>query len=331
MSKPVNALLGGHLSYFGRLVCVWGVKMGMRASKLDAMRPREPIASPWEPNAELGLRIVEEARIHITMQPKVNLAEGKICGFEAFASPELDGLRIPASIFVPAIEAAKLEGRFDWRVLEAGFALAASAGADEQAPISFNVSPVTMASDSFADRLGQLAESCGASLPGMKIEVLEKMPLNFIKRMRMRVEIFKARKAGFHFSIDDFGTGDANCDMLRLPAEELKIDAFYVRALSTPQGQGWINAMVRLGKAKGMSVCAEGVEHEWQALALAKLGVDVGQGYLWYRPVEALEALALGQGLKKLAEAPLEEVALAARLRWRRAGPRSAISQPRPA
>ena len=295
MQKYMELLSGGQLSYFGRLVCVWGVKMGMRASKLDAMRPREPVLSPWGPDEALGRRIVEQAKIHITMQPKVDLARGGICGFEAFASPELDGKRIPASIFVRAVEAAHLQSEFDWKVLEAGFALAASAGADAQAPISFNVSPVTMASQHFASRLGILAANLGASLPGMKIEVLEKMPLGFVKRMRMRVEILKARKAGFHFSIDDFGTGDANCDMLDLPAEELKIDAFYVRALSGPQGERWINAMVRLAKAKGMSVCAEGVEHEWQAKALAKLGVDVGQGYLWYRPVEALEALAQRQ------------------------------------
>lgn len=291
----------------------------MRASRLDAMRPREPMATPWKIDAALGRRIVAEAKIHITMQPKVGLPAGKICGFEAFASPELDGLRLPAGVFVEAIAAAKLESSFDWLVLAAGFALAGTEKAKAAAPISFNVSPVTMAEARFADRLGDLAREHGADLAGMKLEVLEKMPLNFFKRMKMRVEIFKARKAGFHFSIDDFGTGDANCSMLDLPAEELKIDAFYVRALSTPKGAEWITAMVKLAKEKGMSVCAEGVEHSWQADRLAELGVDVGQGYLWYRPVEALEALALNAAQIRMdcLEAKLDELPL--RLNRRRA------------
>lgn len=297
MHKPAKALVSSRMGYFAKLICVCAVKMGMRASRLEARRPREALVSKWTPDAELGRRIMAEAAIHMTMQAKVKLPSGDVCGFEAFASPELDGERIPAEIFVEAISAANVQSAFDWRVLDEGFKLAGAQKTRADAPISFNVSPVTMADRGFADKLSDLALRHGASLSGMRIEVLEKMPLNSVERMSMRGEIAKASQAGFRFSIDDFGTGDADCDMLSLPAEELKIDAFYVRSLSGPQGARWVAAIVRLAKSRGMSVCAEGVEHAWQADILSKLGVDVGQGFFWHKPVAALEALALGAPL----------------------------------
>lgn len=293
MRKPVKALINSRLGYFAKLICVCAVNMGMRASRLDALRPRKALVSKWTPDADLGRRIMEEAVIHMTLQAKVRLHSGDVCGFEAFASPELDGERIPAEIFVEAISAANAQIAFDWRVLDEGFKFAGAQSSRADAPISFNVSPVTMADGGFADKLSGLASQHGASLSGMRIEVLEKMPLNSVERMRMRGEIAKARQAGFRFSIDDFGTGDADCDMLSLPAEELKIDAFYVRSLSDPNGERWVTAIVRLAKSHGMSVCAEGVEHAWQADILSRLGVDVGQGFFWHRPVAALEAFAL--------------------------------------
>lgn len=293
MQNPTNASMSSRMGYFARLICVCAVNMGMRASRLDAMRPRESAPSKWIPDAALGKRIIDEAHIHMTMQAKVKLPSGAICGFEAFASPELDGERIPADIFVEAIFAAKAQSAFDWRVLEEGFKFAGAQGPRSDAPISFNVSPVTMADEGFAERLFGLATKHGASLSGMRIEVLEKMPLSVSEQASMRGEISKASKAGFRFSIDDFGSGDADCGMLTLPAEELKIDAFYVRSLSDPHGERWITAIVRLAKSHGMSVCAEGVEHAWQADILSRLGVDVGQGYFWHKPAAALEAFAL--------------------------------------
>lgn len=293
MRKPVKTLISSRMGYFANLICVSAVKMGMRASRLEELRPREAVASRWTPDADLGRRIMAEAVIHMTLQAKVKLPSGEVCGFEAFASPELDGERIPADIFVEAISAAKAQSAFDWRVLDEGFKFAGAQSSRADAPISFNVSPVTMADKGFADKLSDLARRHGASLSGMRIEVLEKMPLNSTERMSMRGEIAKASQAGFRFSIDDFGTGDADCDMLSLPAEELKIDAFYVRSLSDPKGERWVTAIVRLAKSHGMSVCAEGVEHAWQADILSRLGVDVGQGFFWHKPVAALEAFAL--------------------------------------
>lgn len=289
--KPLERTAPAHLSYFGKLVCVFAVKSGMRAAAKDASS-KEPFAS-LQACAGLGEEIMERAEMKIRLQPKMDLRAGRVCGFEAFAAPELDGKKLPASVFVPSIEMAGLQRIFDWRVLATGFALAGKAGTDWAAPISFNVSPVTLCEAGFAKKLGTLAKEHGADLTGVKIEVLEKMPLDTRARAQMRREMDEARRIGFHFSIDDFGTGDADCGMLDLPAEELKIDAFYVRALQSRPAKHWVASMMRLARDKGMSVCAEGVEHEWQVTILTAMGVDVGQGYLWWKSLDAEAALGL--------------------------------------
>lgn len=280
-----------HLTYFRKLACIFAVNSGMRAAAKDASK-QAPFASE-KACALLGKKIMERAEMKILLQPKMDLRAKRVCGFEAFASPELDGERLPASVFVPSIDMAHLQRSFDWRVLSAGFSLAGQARVDSAAPISFNVSPVTLCERGFAEKLGNMARKHGVDLAGVKVEVLEKAPLNMAGWAQMKRQMEKARTLGFRFSIDDFGTGDANCSMLDLPAEELKIDAFYVRSLNTRPAQRWVASMLKLARDKGMSVCAEGVEHEWQVNILTVMGVDVGQGYLWAKSMEAAAALRL--------------------------------------
>ena len=69
----------------------------------------------------------------------------------------------------------------------------------------------------------------------MKIGVLDKMLLNYLRRMQMRFEMEKDSSNGIHFYIDDIGKVNANCSMLSLPITEIKVDDFYVRQLGPHQ------------------------------------------------------------------------------------------------
>jgi EAL domain-containing protein (putative c-di-GMP-specific phosphodiesterase class I) len=50
-----------------------------------------------------------------------------------------------------------------------------------------------------------------------------------------------------------------------------------------------VSAIIDLAHALGLAVVAEGVETEEQATVLREMGCDIGQGYLWSRPVPAVE------------------------------------------
>ena len=94
---------------------------------------------------------------------------------------------------------------------------------------------------------------------------------------------------GTHLSIDDFGTGYSSLSYLRqLPAEELKIDASFVKDVdSSADARAVVDAVVKLAHALGLKVVAEGVETLRQHKILVELGCDELQGYLFAKAMTA--------------------------------------------
>jgi diguanylate cyclase (GGDEF)-like protein len=97
------------------------------------------------------------------------------------------------------------------------------------------------------------------------------------------------RDLGARISIDDFGTGYSSLAYLeRLPLDELKIDKSFVHKVTTnPHDQKLVRAIINLAHTFGMRVVAEGIESEGAEQLLREMGCDIGQGYLYSRPVSA--------------------------------------------
>ncbi|MDX1464265.1 MAG: EAL domain-containing protein [Halomonas sp.] len=94
---------------------------------------------------------------------------------------------------------------------------------------------------------------------------------------------------GCRVAIDDFGTGYSSLSYLQdLPVTTLKIDRSFIQKLGESRGSSAIVAAVTgLAKELGLRVVAEGVETEAQLQALSHYHVNLIQGYLTGRPVEA--------------------------------------------
>ena len=75
-------------------------------------------------------------------------------------------------------------------------------------------------------------------------------------------------------AVDDFGVGYSSLSFLqRLPADELKLDRSFLRRTDGgPQHEEFLGALVRLARAAGLSVLAEGVEttEDLAAVAVAR-------------------------------------------------------------
>lgn len=96
--------------------------------------------------------------------------------------------------------------------------------------------------------------------------------------------------AGVSLAIDDFGTGQSSLAYLqRLPAHVVKIDQAFVRGLSAGDSSDatLVETMVDLAHKLGFRVVAEGIETHNAAAALARMGCEEGQGYLFSRPLDA--------------------------------------------
>jgi EAL domain-containing protein (putative c-di-GMP-specific phosphodiesterase class I) len=67
----------------------------------------------------------------------------------------------------------------------------------------------------------------------------------------------------------------------------IKVDRSFVAGLSDGQGSSIAGAIVSLAHALGLRTVAEGIEDDDQCRAVRALGCDLGQGFLFARPMPA--------------------------------------------
>jgi EAL domain-containing protein (putative c-di-GMP-specific phosphodiesterase class I) len=102
------------------------------------------------------------------------------------------------------------------------------------------------------------------------------------------------RDLGVKINLDDFGTGFSSLSYLhRLPADALKIDRSFVEKIVERGVHMEIaRTIVALGHRLGLTVIAEGVETPEHLRCLRELSCEYAQGYLFSKPMSAVDAEA---------------------------------------
>ncbi len=124
----------------------------------------------------------------------------------------------------------------------------------------------------------ELTESILVANPEETIEALNRM-----------------KDMGSNISIDNFGTGYSSLSYLtRFPLDNLKIDRAFVANLPDDDDAiAIVRAIISMSKSLNLNIIAEGVEAENQVGFLHDLGCQVGQGYLFSKPIEAADFVKL--------------------------------------
>ncbi|WP_457939401.1 EAL domain-containing response regulator [Mesorhizobium sp. 10J20-29] len=97
----------------------------------------------------------------------------------------------------------------------------------------------------------------------------------------------RLRMSGFHISLDDYGTGSSNFELLRLcPFTEVKIDGSIIRsAASEPIASNFLSSTASMATQLSIDVIAEGVENASELALCRRVGIEVIQGFLFSIPV----------------------------------------------
>ena len=153
-----------------------------------------------------------------------------------------------------------------------------------QLVVSVNLCAHQLLQSNFVESVSEVLRSSGADARKLQLELTESVLAHNIddvsEKMRRLVAL------GVLFSLDDFGTGYSSLSYLkRLPIQQLKIDASFVRDLQTdPNDVAITQTIIALGRSLGLEVIAEGVETEVQRDILLAQGCRLFQGYLYARP-----------------------------------------------
>ncbi len=222
----------------------------------------------------------DELRLHY--QPKVNLRNGTVIGFEAllrWQHPEL-GL-LPPDAFLPAVERTDVIIDIgDWVMDQTLRQLRIWAADGHHWPTSVNIAARHFQLPNFVDRLQRLLAKHSDVEPRLlDLEILESTAIDNLEHVSQC--LIDCQQMGVTFSLDDFGTGFSSLNYLkRLPAQTIKIDKSFVRdILHDKDDLALCEAIINLSRTFEREVIAEGVETDLQEKMLLGMGCYLAQGY----------------------------------------------------
>jgi diguanylate cyclase (GGDEF)-like protein len=237
---------------------------------------------------------LEEDRVEPFLQPIVSLTTGQASSFEVLARLKGPGVSgISPSVFVPIAEESSLIDTLGLSVLRFAFrTLAEQKDALRDISMHVNVSIRQLLRGTLVQRATDLSREFGVSPERIALEVTESQWLE--ADSPAREALLQLRDAGFQLALDDFGSGYASLNhLLTIPFDKVKIDrSFTAQLIAGPRGRALCEVALSMANACGMPAVAEGVETTQQAQALAQMGFQLGQGYLWAKPMSLANAMA---------------------------------------
>jgi diguanylate cyclase (GGDEF)-like protein len=237
-------------------------------------------------------KALERGELHIDYQPVVSLADGSVRSVEAllrWEHPERG--TIAPEDFIPVAEESGMIGEIGRWVLEAACRQSAEwHSARHGAPavgIAVNLSPRQFIPGQLELDVANILATTGVDPSTLSLEITESLLLESPDAVRAMIE--GIARLGVRFVLDDFGTGYSSLSYLGgLPIDGLKVDRTFVAELGVNERLTAITtAVVRMAQALSLEVIAEGVESERQASELRSLGVELAQGFLFHKPLDA--------------------------------------------
>ncbi len=238
---------------------------------------------------------LKERQFELYLQPKINLGNQTVEGFEALIrwNHPRDGVLAPGAFLahLEYTEFAADVGRFV--IADAMEMLDHWSRQGLPYSLSINLSPSHFLSERFMPDLEAALAGRDSTLKSRLIlEILETTTLDDTEKVISHLAACRA--LGVQLSLDDFGTGYSSLDYFRrLDVDEIKVDRSFVsEMLNNPDDELIVNAIIGLSHNFKRRIVAEGIETSEVQDRLIAMGCEVGQGFYYTRPVPRDQALA---------------------------------------
>jgi len=233
-------------------------------------------------------RALSGGEFELHYQPVVNLAQDEISGFEALIrwNHPTQGMVSPASFIPLAEEIGFIVPIGEWVIRQA---CATAARWPGNLKVAVNISAVQFRNPGLSEVIVNALAASGLDPARLEIEITESVLLQ--NREATLAVLHQLRALGVRIALDDFGTGYSSLTYLQcFPFDKIKIDRSFVKDITENSGSlNIVRAVAALARGMGMAATAEGVETREQLDSITSEGCTEMQGFLFSRPLPALE------------------------------------------
>ena len=241
-------------------------------------------------------RGIERNEFFLRYQPQVDVLSGRIVGVEALLrwNDPQNGEIFPKDFISIAEELGLIVPLGEWVFRAACQQIKAwDHEGYRDVVVSVNLSPRQFVSRKLLPSMKLALMETGIDPTRIDLEITESIAM---RNLEQTIEILaELRRIGASISIDDFGVGYSSLGQLRrLPAQTLKIDASFISQIPDDANSCSITeAIIAMAKRLKLRTVAEGVETQAQLEFLRANGCDTYQGYLFAKPLTAIEVTTM--------------------------------------
>ncbi|HTG48662.1 MAG TPA: EAL domain-containing protein [Actinomycetota bacterium] len=239
-------------------------------------------------------RALEHDEFRLFYQPVIELESGKVSGVEALIRwfhPERG--MVPPLDFIPLAEETGLIVPIGHWVLKEACRYAAELQGRyplaEPLHMAVNLSARQVARTELVDEVREILTDTGLDPSTLILEITESVMIQDMDLAIARLTELKA--LGVQLAIDDFGTGYSSLNYVRrFPVDILKVDKSFIDGVTEGgESSALTAAVIELASILNLRPVAEGIERADQLQRLLELQCDLGQGFLFAKPLPDAE------------------------------------------
>jgi len=250
-------------------------------------------------------RALTQNELDVFYQPKLCLRSGRLLGMEALlrwdhpekgmirpdqfiSVAEETGLIIPIGKWI-----ARQACRMSKALTEAGLG---------NLQVAINLSPKQFSDPELVASIANILKEEALPPHLLELELTEGLLLEATEDTHLQLDQLK--RLGLTLAMDDFGTGYSSLSYLKkFPIDIIKIDRSFIHEIPDNQDDMEItSAVIAMAHNLKLKVVAEGIETAEQLAFLRRHRCDVGQGYLFDRPIPGAELI---EKLKRYPRGPV--------------------------